>query len=122
MGEVDNITEEYEDAWDSCGTVTSMALEVAVRFNAENIFLVGVDLAYPGGISHATGTADRSQISEEGLIPVEGCGGTMVYSDTVLTSYRHDMESRIAQTSWISYYNLSKVGARIAGTKDWKPV
>ncbi len=122
VGEVDNITEEYEDAWDSCGTVTSMALEVAVRFNAENIFLVGVDLAYPGGISHATGTADRSQISEEGLIPVEGCGGTMVYSDTVLTSYRHDMESRIAQTSWISYYNLSKVGARIAGTKDWKPV
>lgn len=120
VGEVDNITEIYEDPWDSCGTVTSMALQAAIRFKAENIFLVGVDLAYPGGITHAAGTTDRTEIPMDDLISVEGCGGTTAYSDTVLTSYRHDIESLIEQTPWISYYNMSNIGAKIAGTKKWE--
>lgn len=120
--ELDNITEKCEDAWDIGGTVTYLAMEVAVRFKAENIFLVGVDLAYPGGVTHATGTMDRTQISVDNLIPIEGCDGTMVYADTVFISYRHDIEDMIAQTPGISYYNMSNVGAKIAGTQSWRPM
>lgn len=115
--ELDNITESYEDAWDIGGTVTYLALEVAIRFKAENIYLVGVDLAYPGGVTHATGTMDRAQISKDNLIPVEGCGGTTVYSNTVFISFRHDIEEMIRQNPEISYYNMSNVGAKIAGTQ-----
>ncbi len=122
VGEVDNITETYEDAWDTCGTVTTMALQVAIRFQAETIFLVGVDLAFPGGITHATETADRTQLSMDDLIPVEGCRGTTVYTDTVFISYRHDMENLIAQNPGITYYNMSDLGAKIVGTKNWEPV
>ncbi|MDE7224116.1 MAG: DUF115 domain-containing protein [Acetatifactor sp.] len=116
--ELDNITEKYENAWDIGGTVTYLALETAVWFKAEKIFLVGVDLAYPGGITHATGTLDRTQISMDNLIPIEGYGGKTVYSDRVFISYRHEIESLIAQTPWISYYNMSNVGAKIVGTQS----
>lgn len=116
--ELDNITEKCEDGWDIGGTVTYLALEVAIRFKAENIFLVGVDLAYPGGVTHAAGTMDRAQKSTDNLIPVDGCGGTTVYSDTVFISYRRDIEGLIANNPGISYYNMSNVGAKIAGTQN----
>lgn len=119
LEEIDNITEKYEDAWNMGGTVTYFALEAAVRFKAKRIFLVGVDLAYPGGITHATGTMDRSQKSIDNLIPIEGRSGTTVYSDTVFISYRHDIEDMIANTPWITYYNMSNVGAKIAGTQTF---
>lgn len=115
--ELDNITEKYEDAWDIGGTVTYFALEAAVRFKAENIFLVGVDLAYPGGVTHATGTMDRAQISVDNLIPIEGYGGTTVYSNTVFISFRRDIEDLIEHNPEISYYNMSTIGAKIAGTQ-----
>lgn len=114
--ELDNITEKYEDAWNAGGTVTYLALEAAVRFKAEKIFMVGVDLAYPEGVTHATDTMDRTQKSMDKLVPIEGCKGQTVYSDTVFISYRHEIEDMIAQTPWISYYNMSCVGAKIAGT------
>lgn len=116
--ELDNITEKYEDAWEIGGTVTYLALETAVRFNAENIYLVGVDLAYPGGITHAAGTMDRKKISMDNLIPVEGCGGTTVYSDTVFISYRREIERLIAGYPGIFWFNMSTVGARIAGAQE----
>ncbi|MBD5545733.1 MAG: DUF115 domain-containing protein [Lachnospiraceae bacterium] len=117
LKELDNITEEYEDEWNDGGTVTYSALEAAVRFKAEKIFFVGADLSYPGGMTHATGTLQRTQKPIEKLIPIEGCGGTTVYSDTVLISYLHAIENMIERTPWISYYNTSHIGAKIAGTK-----
>ena len=117
VGELDNITEKYEDAWDAGGTVTYLALEAAVRFKAENIFLVGVDLAYPGGVTHAAGTMDRAQISMDGLIPIEGYRGTTVYSNKTFISFRRDIEGLIANNPGISYYNMSHIGAKIAGTQ-----
>ena len=114
--ELDNITQKYEDAWDIGGTVTYLAVEIAVRFGAENIFLVGVDLAYPGGVTHASGTMDRTQVAMNDLVPVEGCLGKVAYADTVFISYRHELEDLIAQTPGICYYNMSDIGAKIAGT------
>lgn len=116
--ELDNITEKYEDAWDIGGTVTFLALEAALWLKAESIYLVGVDLAYPGGISHAAGTMDRREMPMDHLIPIEGCGGTTVYSDTVFISYRREIEDLIAQYPGIFWYNMSNVGAKIAGTRD----
>lgn len=117
MENLDNITEQYNDVWEGGGTVTSLAIEAAIRFKAEKIFLVGVDLAYPGGMSHATETMDRSRESLEGLLPVEGQNGTTVYTTVVFNSYRHEIEAMITETPWILYYNMSAIGAKIAGTQ-----
>lgn len=117
---IEYATEHKAELWSCGGTVTSLALEVAIRFGAEKIYLVGVDLAYPGGVSHATGTMDRSTRSLEGLIPVEGVGGETVYSNRVFITYREGIEEKIKQTPQITYYNMSSVGAKIAGAIEWE--
>lgn len=104
--------------WSCGGTVTALAMEVANRFGAENIYLVGVDLAYPNGITHATGTMDRTTKDTKSLIKTEGVGNTTVYSDRVFMKYREDMELMIESNPHITYYNMSKIGAKIAGTID----
>lgn len=109
---------ENKGAWVIGGTVTHLAMEAAIRFGAEKIYLAGVDLAYPQGLSHAEGTMDRSVVKTEGMIPVEGVGGTVVYSDRLFNSYRQWIEQRIESTPWITYYNMSRIGARIAGTRE----
>ena len=111
-----------KDAWVIGGTVTHLAMEAAIRFGAEKIYLVGVDLAYPQGLSHAEGTMDRAVVKTEGMIPVAGVGETTVYSDRLFISYLQWIEQRIEQAPWITYYNMSPIGARIAGTREEKPV
>lgn len=109
---------ESGEAWEIGGTVTHLAIEAAVRFGAGSIYLVGVDLAYPGGVSHAEGTMDRTVKSMEDMLPVEGVGGTVVYADSMFIAYREWIESRIALTPEITYYNMSGIGAKIKGAKN----
>lgn len=109
-----------KDAWVIGGTVTHLAMEAAIRFGAEKIYLVGVDLAFPKGLSHAEGTMDRAVVKTEGMIPVEGVGGTTVYADSLFIAYRQWIEQRIELAPWITYYNMSHIGARIAGTREEK--
>ncbi len=109
---------ENEEAWVIGGTVTHLAIEAAVRFGARRIYLVGVDLAYPKGVSHAEGLMDRTEKNTEDMLPVEGVGGLPVYADTMFILYRKWIEDKIALTPDITYYNMSRVGARIAGTQE----
>lgn len=119
MEEIVQFAKEKElKVWNCGGTVTALAIEIAIEFGAENIYLVGVDLAYPNGVSHATGTMDRSNKNLSNLIQVEGVNGQMVYSERVFEIYRKWMEDRIEGTPHITYYNMSRIGAKIAGAKD----
>lgn len=114
--EIGYALKEYEASWEGGGTVTFLGMEAAIRFGAEQIYLVGADMSYPNGFSHASGTIDRTMKGSENLIPVEGVGGTTVYTDRVLYCYRKQIEEKIAEEHQIKYYNMSRVGARIAGT------
>lgn len=109
---------EKEEPWVIGGTVTHLAIEAAVRFGAKSIYLVGVDLAYPKGVSHAEGTMDRAVKNTEDMLRVEGAGGMPVYADTMFILYRKWIEAKIAMTPDITYYNMSHIGARIAGTRE----
>lgn len=110
--------EQGKQLWTGGGTVTSLAMEFAIQKGAENIFLVGVDLAYPNGVSHAVGTMDYSVKSVAGMQQIPGVRGKTVYTTRVFASYREWIEERIAHTPWITYYNLSFLGARIEGTEE----
>lgn len=61
---------------------------------------------------------DRTVVKTEGMMHVEGVGKTTVYSDRLFISYHQWIEQRIEQTPWITYYNMSHIGARIAGTRE----
>lgn len=102
--------------WPSGGTVMSLAVEVAVKFQAKKIWLAGVDLAYPGGISHASDTMDRHCENKKNLIPIPGVNGQTVYSTTLFGIYRQYLEGHIEKYPQITWYNMSARGARIAGT------
>lgn len=108
--------ENHFPIWSSGGTVTALAMELAIYFGAKKIYLAGVDLAFPGGLSHAAGTDFRSSVNVEHMTKIPGVKGTTVYSNQTFTLYRQWMEQRIAQTPDITYINLSDVGAKIKGT------
>lgn len=109
---------QNKDIWRIGGTVTHLAIEAAGRFGAEKIYLIGVDLSFPAGVSHADGTQDRTVKALEGLVPIEGVGNTTVYADSMFISYRKWIEKKITETPWITYYNMSRIGAKIAGTQS----
>lgn len=106
------------DVWPSGGTVTALAVEVAIQYNARAIYLMGVDLAYPGGISHASDTLDREKKDIANMIEIPGVRGKQVHTTHVFKIYLQWLEDRIAQTPHIKWYNLSDRGARIAGAVE----
>ncbi len=105
-----------DEVWPSGSTVSWLALEVAIRLGAKRVYLAGVDLAFPGGISHASGTLDRTRKNTDNLDEVCGVGGVTVYSNRIFELYRKQMEEQIADNPQITFYNLSQIGARINGT------
>lgn len=96
----------------------SLAVEVAIQFKAKKVYLMGVDLAYPSGLSHASDTMDRRVESMEGMQEVCGVAGTTVYATHVFEIYRKWLENHISRHKDIEWYNLSTKGARIHGTRE----
>lgn len=116
------IEENKKEKWLSGGTVTFSAMEFAYRMGAEKIYFVGVDMGYPEGKSHASGTAYSMQLAQEEMFEVEAVGGGNVLVDYVMNLYRRDIEFRIAQIGdKVKFYNLSTIGARIRGTVEIDP-
>ncbi len=101
--------------WDPLGTVTSMSIELSAYLGAERIELIGADLAYPTGTSHAQGTAQNKKVDIEGMIQVEAVDGGVVYTDQRLDYYRHEIEELIVNHKNIRFYNRSRNGAYIKG-------
>lgn len=96
------------------GSVTTTALDIALRFGASKIIFVGVDLAYTGGYSHASGEGRRIE-NTDGLRQVRSNTGGMVYTSKNLDIYRKWIERRIEGVMDTKFYNTGE-GAVIKGT------
>lgn len=96
------------------GSVTTTALDIALRFGAGKIIFVGVDLAYTGGYSHASGDGRRIE-NTDGLRQVRSNTGDMVYTSKNLDIYRKWIERRIEGVMDTKFYNTGE-GAVIKGT------
>ena len=53
------------ETFETGGSVTTTALDIALKFGAENIIFVGVDLAYTDGSSHAKGVGRKITSRED---------------------------------------------------------
>lgn len=104
------------------GSVTTTALDIALQFGAKRIIFAGVDLAYTGGFSHAKGEGRKVE-STDGLRQVKSCVGGDVYTSKNLDIYRKWIERRIAEITDVEIYNTGK-GADIEGTvwKRWEEI
>ena len=102
--------------FDTGGSVTTLAISIALQLGATKIYLVGVDMAYYDGRSHAEGTVSVHSDLDENMIPVDGIDGSIVYTTVNLNNYRMWIESKLKEYSQIPVYNLSQHGAVIKGT------
>ena len=96
------------------GSVTTTALDIALRFGARKIVFVGVDLAYTGGYSHALGEGRKVE-NTDGLRQVRSNTGGMVYTSKNLDIYRKWIERRLEGVRDAVVYNTGE-GAEIKGT------
>lgn len=103
--------------YETGGSVTTLALDIVLRQGAKTVYLAGVDLAYPAGVSHASGTMDRHTRDISGMDPVEAVGGGIVYADRLFIAYRKWIEAKIKAHPEVAFYNLSDCGAKIEGAR-----
>ncbi|MBR6147784.1 MAG: motility associated factor glycosyltransferase family protein [Lachnospiraceae bacterium] len=99
------------------GSVTTLALDILLQMNVKRIYLVGADMAYPSGVTHASDTVNSVKINTEGMLLVPSVSGSEVPTSIQLNNCRKWMEKRIAEHPDIEVYNLSPNGAHIVGTK-----
>lgn len=106
--------------WYADGTVTSLAIEVAIKLGATRIDLYGVDLSYPNGMSHATGTPDLQEMNTEHMRKVPSVDGGEVPTLENMAIYIEDISKQAAVYSDVLFVNYSNHGAVIDGTKWYK--
>lgn len=104
-----------EPVWDISGTVTCLAIEAAVRLGAEKIYLVGQDLAYPGGQKYAKYMPHEEAPNAKWEMQVPSVDGGMVDTCEAFDWFRKAIEYQIAKYDHVKFINLSKHGAMIKG-------
>lgn len=99
------------------GSVVTSALDIAIRFGAERIVFLGLDLAYTDNLAHASGTSSQIAGSPEQLKPVRGYYGDTVYSDAKFILFRKWIEERIQQedAKRVEMINATEGGCYIEG-------
>lgn len=101
--------------YETGGSVLTLCLDIVLQLGAETVYFAGVDLAYPGGWSHTSGTMDIKKVDISVMEQVESVNGDIVYSDHALIGFRKWIEKKITEYPQVKFYNLSTCGAKIAG-------
>ncbi len=99
--------------WNSGGTVTSMAIEAACLMGAERVYVMGMDLAYPGGVRYSKGMNDQDDPETETLPMARSNDGSMVYSAVNFLLYSGQIRDQVKYHQDIEIWNLSKHGLYI---------
>lgn len=108
------------------GSVTTTALDILLWMECDEIICMGMDMAYTGNQTHASGTLGTRQIDgvqEKKLQCVKGVDGKNLYAPKNLNLYRKWIENRILKEKAIRLWNVSD-GAYIQGmrnitTEEW---
>ncbi|MCR4584371.1 MAG: DUF115 domain-containing protein [Lachnospiraceae bacterium] len=109
-----------DEIWNVGGTVSALAIETAVRLGARKVYVVGLDLAYPGGRIYAKGSDNDNAAKGEKNEWVESNDGAKVRTTPTFRFFKEQIEFQIARCPQVKFVNLSKQGARIKGMKIYK--
>lgn len=102
--------------YQSGGSVSTFAIDMAIRMECARVICVGLDLGYTGDNTHAGGVGRRLG-SKKNMRQVEAVGGGLVYTSKTLDIYRRWIERRIENVDNIKFIN-SSTGARIHGMEE----
>lgn len=93
-------------------SVTSLAIDIAIKYKAKKLITIGLDSAYTDNKRHSFDSIALD--NTETMLQVPGVSGNMVSTTPVLNKARLWIENRIAGVTGITFINLSK-GAYING-------
>lgn len=99
------------------GSVVTVALDVAIYFEARKIICIGLDLAFTGNQMHAKDGGVQGSFAElEDMIPIESVDGDIVYTSYSFDSCRRWIEQRLLQNDvTMPVYDATEGGALIHG-------
>lgn len=103
--------------YNSGGSVATAAFSLCVSMKFKNIVLIGQDLAYSGGITHAGGVVRNVQGDKEGRELVESIDGGKVWSRYDWLIYLEWFENSIRDLKGINVIDATEGGALIHGSK-----
>ncbi len=107
-----------ETVWNISGTVACMAVEAAAHLGAKTIYLVGQDLAYPGGQRYAKDMPHESVTDKGYDLTVPSVDGGTVGTCEAFDWFRKALEHQISRYDNICFINMSKHGAYINGAQN----
>jgi hypothetical protein len=119
-GWLQNITGQSKGAVRVGPSVANVAFDLAVKLGLNPIVLIGQDLAYTNGLSHASSTAYQRPIEETSsqFNEVEDVFGGKVLTDRVLSSMREWFNREIARLpAERMIINATEGGAKIEGAR-----
>jgi tetratricopeptide (TPR) repeat protein len=96
-------------------SVSQMSLFLAQALGADPIILVGMDLSYPNGSSHAAGSIMQVNLNLEKSTSIPGVNGNRVASSPQLIADKVFIES-VTTKSRIPFIHTSMDGALVQGT------
>ncbi len=117
---VDVAEQENHTLFSTGGSVSTVIVDMCIRFGCDRLICVGLDLALTGGNTHAAGTRGNMHVNEDsGLRTVMDVNGKPVSTRKNLDIYRKWIERRIEGVDGIEFINASS-GAFIKGMKHQK--
>ncbi len=114
---IEGYNHENEEVWNVSGTVSALAIEAAIRLGGKKIYLVGLDLAFPGGEVHAKDMPHDKISYKDEAIKVASMDGGMVETTAVFNDFRFGIEDIIGRHPEIEFINMSRDGAVIKGAR-----
>lgn len=102
------------------GSVSYMCVLMAHFMGAKSIHLVGIDLAYPNGKSHASGTMDLHEVSQDGMLEVPCVSGGVVSTSKQFKYYIDTMNELFTSLKGVKIINHSEIGAAFDNTVWYK--
>lgn len=119
-GWVENLRGEYTSI-QTGGTVAHSMVDLAYKFGADPIVLVGQDLAYEKDKTHASGTTYEGQKRKNNnLLDVEGIYGDTVKTSKSFLSMLSYFNNYFAKRSDRKYIDATEGGAKIDNTEIMK--
>lgn len=103
-------------------SVANISLDIATKISSGPICLIGQDLGYTGGFSHAEGNGHRMNIEDmrlkgRALVETPSNDGSKIFTDYVYLSMKRWFEIYLSSFNKTNIYNATLKGAEIKGTK-----
>lgn len=99
------------------GSVSTTALDIALQFNCKRVIFLGLDLAYTNNQDHAVDTVAINEVTSENYRMVKDIYGNDVSASKSLDIYRKWIENRIRDIKDIEIIDATEGGAKVSGMK-----